>query len=278
MDNKDLVKQYIDTGLQLPEYQLDFLSDNDKKSYIRKRLIAIANNNFSLNGYEFQYVTDINQLIGELKKMLDLHHSWVSPKTYIEDLNNNRYLKPIVTRMHQLYGEETNTIILKLLVKLWALRGANILHEMIQYMEPELLKKYCNAQLSNIFANGRDLTYDTYLLKHADVVVPEYLRYFKDYDKSNEIISRWSKPSQRTYLSLIEPFLKMPEFNKELSSIILFIILLRAEDIYKPQIFRLFLKNGGSMDKIQFIESDPSVDSISRRSLTKWYEEFKEKI
>jgi hypothetical protein len=35
MDNKDLIK-YIDTGFKIPEYQVIKLSNNDKKTYIRK--------------------------------------------------------------------------------------------------------------------------------------------------------------------------------------------------------------------------------------------------
>ena len=36
MTNKDLISQYVDTGTQIPKYQLNKLSSNDKKTYIRK--------------------------------------------------------------------------------------------------------------------------------------------------------------------------------------------------------------------------------------------------
>ena len=39
MDNRYLLKQYVDTGLQIPEYQFNQLSNNDRNTYIRKRLI-----------------------------------------------------------------------------------------------------------------------------------------------------------------------------------------------------------------------------------------------
>jgi hypothetical protein len=41
MTNKDLIKQYVDTGLQLPQYQFSKLPDWAKKTYIRKRIIAV---------------------------------------------------------------------------------------------------------------------------------------------------------------------------------------------------------------------------------------------
>lgn len=40
MNNKDLITQYVDTGLPISEYQIAKLSSNDKGTYIRKRIIA----------------------------------------------------------------------------------------------------------------------------------------------------------------------------------------------------------------------------------------------
>jgi len=40
MNNKDLIAQYVDTGLRIPEYQYTKLPNWGKKTYIRKRLIA----------------------------------------------------------------------------------------------------------------------------------------------------------------------------------------------------------------------------------------------
>ncbi len=48
MDNKDLIKQYVDTGLELPEHQVTQLPNWAIKTYVRKRLMADF-----LNGYEF---------------------------------------------------------------------------------------------------------------------------------------------------------------------------------------------------------------------------------
>jgi hypothetical protein len=54
MNNRDLIKQYVDTGIKIPEYQVMQLSGADKKTYLRKRLIATntSNNPFSLMPYE----------------------------------------------------------------------------------------------------------------------------------------------------------------------------------------------------------------------------------
>jgi hypothetical protein len=51
MTNKDLIAQYVDSGLKLPEYQINKLTKNDKKTYIRKRIILVKNFKF-LEFYE----------------------------------------------------------------------------------------------------------------------------------------------------------------------------------------------------------------------------------
>ena len=60
MTNKDLISQYVDTGLQLPKYQLDKLSSQDIKTYIRKRLIASQENGqykmYKLDRDEFKFL------------------------------------------------------------------------------------------------------------------------------------------------------------------------------------------------------------------------------
>src|SRR6476660_1348674 len=44
MTNKDLIKQYVNTGLQLPPYQIERLNNNEKQSYYRTRLNMVRAN------------------------------------------------------------------------------------------------------------------------------------------------------------------------------------------------------------------------------------------
>ena len=57
MNNKELLKQYVDTGLQLPEYQVKSLTDKLRNTYIRKRLIAVERTGGFLDNYEFESLT-----------------------------------------------------------------------------------------------------------------------------------------------------------------------------------------------------------------------------
>ena len=42
MNNKDLIAQYVDTGLMIPEYQINKLPKNVLETYLRKRLIGLS--------------------------------------------------------------------------------------------------------------------------------------------------------------------------------------------------------------------------------------------
>jgi hypothetical protein len=61
MDNRDLIRQYVDTGLEISEYQFNQLSNNDKKTYMRKRIIA-HNNNRHLSYWEFHLLDEQMQI------------------------------------------------------------------------------------------------------------------------------------------------------------------------------------------------------------------------
>jgi hypothetical protein len=77
MNNKDLITQYVDTGLKLPEYQVMQLSNNDKKTYIRKRLIGTINTRTSiLSDYEESLITDEN----DKKKYNDFKSEYIMKK------------------------------------------------------------------------------------------------------------------------------------------------------------------------------------------------------
>lgn len=62
MNNKDLISQYVDTGLQLPEYQVNLLTGNSLQTYLRKRMIAISRSQWGeLGFYEYRLMSEDNQ-------------------------------------------------------------------------------------------------------------------------------------------------------------------------------------------------------------------------
>lgn len=58
MNNKDISRQYVDTGVRLPEYQVNKLKGGLLNTYLRKRLIAIKVANSSIEIYEFKLLSD----------------------------------------------------------------------------------------------------------------------------------------------------------------------------------------------------------------------------
>jgi hypothetical protein len=74
MDNKDLVRQYVDTGLQLTEYQVNSLTGNLLQTYLRKRMIILSRSQWGELGiYEYRLMSEDNQktYIGWLVKRHD---------------------------------------------------------------------------------------------------------------------------------------------------------------------------------------------------------------
>jgi hypothetical protein len=103
MNHKDLIKQYVDTGVGIPEYQFNQLSNNDKKTYLRKRLIAALNHNGRLLDYEFNLYPDDVKL-DYVNKMLNFgyvlygYEFEIFPYKFkldyvMEKFNNNRNLE-----------------------------------------------------------------------------------------------------------------------------------------------------------------------------------------
>lgn len=62
MNNKDLISQYVNIGMRIPEHQMNQLSNNDLKSYLRMRTIAIGSGPYDniteLLGYEYKKMND----------------------------------------------------------------------------------------------------------------------------------------------------------------------------------------------------------------------------
>jgi hypothetical protein len=63
MTNKDLISQYVDTGIGISEYQVNQLSNNDKKTYIRKRWLSIKNSRERLSDFEIKLLSDEQKYI-----------------------------------------------------------------------------------------------------------------------------------------------------------------------------------------------------------------------
>ena len=58
MTNKDILKQYVDSGIKIPEYQMNKLNEGLLKTYLRKRFIVFEMIDDTLRPYEFLSLTN----------------------------------------------------------------------------------------------------------------------------------------------------------------------------------------------------------------------------
>jgi hypothetical protein len=59
MNNKDLITQYVGTGIGIPRYQFDKLSNNNKTSYLKKMEISIKHNARNIQYYYGELPEDV---------------------------------------------------------------------------------------------------------------------------------------------------------------------------------------------------------------------------
>lgn len=139
MTNKDLISQYVDTGLDIPEYQINKLSSNDKKTYIRKRLIS-AQNGVRLENYEFKMLTPDER------------------KEYLKIITNEFEMG--IIDMADNYGVSNNYY--------------GVSNEIFILLTPDERNNYLNA----IESNGYDVPHNQFDLMTPEAK-REYLDYFK---------------------------------------------------------------------------------------------------
>ena len=59
MDNRDLIRQYVNSGVGIPRYQYDKLNNNNKTSYLKKMEISIENNASNIKYYYAELPEDV---------------------------------------------------------------------------------------------------------------------------------------------------------------------------------------------------------------------------
>jgi len=109
MSNKLLIQQYVATGAVLSQHQLNQLSDNLKKSYLRRRLqqYGAANGwmSYSLKPYEIALIDD---------ESLGKYISNLSPAQVTELLDNAlSSSEVIIDRVVRKIGEHANPMVLR---------------------------------------------------------------------------------------------------------------------------------------------------------------------
>ena len=101
MNNKQLLQQYADTGIELPEYQIKSLPSDLLKTYIRKRLIAAEGGDGYLSDYEFELLTSDQRFQYVIKS---LENGYIILNKQFELLTPDQRFQYAMKRMEKGYG------------------------------------------------------------------------------------------------------------------------------------------------------------------------------
>lgn len=92
MTNKDLISQYVDTGIGIPRYQFDKLSNNDKKTYLRKMRISILNDYRYVEYYYGELPEDIQLSVVNKNENLIVRIKNPTEKVQLVAVNKNGWI------------------------------------------------------------------------------------------------------------------------------------------------------------------------------------------
>lgn len=94
MNNKDLIKQYADSGVSIPEYQYKQFKSNDLKTYARKRVLNHIQNTISDENNYDDYNNPSQLTKNELNYL----------KPFLKDyINSFRYFNYVLSECPELY-------------------------------------------------------------------------------------------------------------------------------------------------------------------------------
>ena len=141
MNNKDLLKQYVDIGQPINKYQYEKLTDNLKVTYLRKRMIA-ANQYENYEDYEIR----VYEVLGAPKshKPEMVNFLVKEMKSYFEDCHLSNGFKG--NEMNYIYGN-LNPVVKKVLESsVWDSRLDDII---IEFTNHKKFMKYMNLTTLN---------------------------------------------------------------------------------------------------------------------------------
>jgi len=158
MTNKDLISQYVDTGIKLPEYQVNKLSSSDNKTYIRKRIIRME----IINNHDWM---DYDELETYEVRLMD-------------DSDKKKYLKKYIDGLSSSYDDEIEYEIFEMIVNFPDLlkevfkKNISLDSDLIRLIPLETRKIYLKKMLNIELKDGEGIS-DRYL--GASLGIPELL-------------------------------------------------------------------------------------------------------
>jgi len=264
MNNFDLIKQYVDTGLILPEYQLSKLNNNLKQTYVRKRLIAIKDDCGLLTPYEetllskdsvWKYLE--HKISCKLEgisnfcpsglestlKFVGLTDDYNKLKSSIGDRNINTFLL-------SKFGKTTYSS--------WYI--CDTIPEYFENSDEVVLRDFADKRLEQLMYYN--LKIDEWLLKYAGNSINSFIDNFEKRGDSytGNYFSNKLERFEKIGMFYLSVFMNYKRFIDLISSRTLVFMLAIADDDIRISILNLYISKGGSIDIIN-----------SNKYLKEWY-------
>lgn len=233
MNNRDLIKQYVDSGLKTPERQFNQLSGSELNTYLRKRLIAqehTNNTDGSITFYEYGKFTPEQKL-----KLVSMTTEDNLRAILINfDYNDNDFIGLLIEHKDKDFLKENTYILLNyssnnystirlLIDKL----GKDLDQNVVKEINNELKDGYSDSDRIDILKNILK-QYDELDLYHAplDMLLtcshPEENDFIKYIVKSVEEKETYDKPRIDLYtLRTLFSYAQDREFETELAKYVL---------------------------------------------------------
>lgn len=268
MNNKDLIRQYVSTGLELDSYQINKLSNNFKRTYFKVRMRYpefYLDREISLMPEDMQ----IEAIKATIKRSLEKNYIEPNSKFFLNILNfiGSSYYKMV----HNAMGDnEFLKFCIESGYRTWGKHLVDVDFKLRQLFTKEQFKDYSELYIKAAMARGYGISTEMDILKAGYGAIKEFVDDMREkgglrgskLDIEDEIFNM-----QRARM-MLPTLMKFKEFNETLTSKDMASLLLYLPEVDTNDTLKRYLRNGGSLEKL-YAGSDEVTNNFLKYFLNK---------
>jgi hypothetical protein len=260
MNNKDLLRQYVNIGLKLPLHQINKLPNNIKRSYFRARMI---NPEFYFNDEKEGMPEDMQ--IDAIKVMIKngLKSGYIKPdikffQNVAEYLGQPSNYARVYNAMG---GEKFKAFCFENGYKYWAKHLDRVDIKLRQLFTKEQFKEFSELYIKSAMARAYDISSEIDILRAGYATIQSYIDNMKDVGglKGSKLDTEDNIFSMYRMARMLPTLIKFKEFNKALTGNDIAYILIYLNDKDDKAFLDKYFSNGGSMERINITIEKESV-------------------
>lgn len=252
MNNKDLIRKYVSSGIELDSYQINKLSNNLKRSYFKVRM---RNPNFYLDGEISLMPEDmqIEAIKGIIKRGLE--------KIYIEP--NSKFFLKIKdylgesSRYNMVYNAMGRDEFIKFCIesgyRTWGKHLVDVDFKLRQLFTKEQFKEFSELYIKAAMARGRkEISTEMDILNAGYGAIKEFVDDMREKGglKGSKLDKEYGIFNMQRARMMLPTLMKFKEFNETLTSIDMIYLLLSLPEVDTNNTLKRYLSNGGSLEKL----------------------------